>query len=151
MPVDRDITEKYPLGNTLDHLQVALRNAEQSYGVDADNSNQAPRKAALGLLGALIGSEVSDHLGSRTGNREVGTNLRGLRRRMHNGDFNYENYRTLVRLVIREASDVDIWSAVFKLIITISRLTPPTSIAPSFDGLLITHSSALQQGNEETE
>ncbi len=108
LPKDRDIIEKYPLDNTLNHLQDTLRKAEQSYDAVDDNSDQVPRKAASGLLGALIGSETSAHLSSRIGNREVATDLLGLRRRMQNGDFNYEHYRALIRLVIRKASDIDI-------------------------------------------
>ena len=148
---DRIVIEKYPLEHSLYHLRDVLRNAEESPDAADDSSDQARRKAASGLLLALIGSEASGHLGSRTGNRDIASDLFRLRQRVQKGDLNYEYYRALVRLVIQKASDVDIWSAVFNLITTISRLTPPTSIAPSFDGTPITRSSASQQGSEQTE
>jgi len=96
LPKDRDIIDKYPLDNTLNHLQDALRKAEQSYDAVDDNSDQIPGKEASGLLGTLIGSETSGHLSLRTGNREVATDLSGLRRRMQNGDFNYEHCRAVI-------------------------------------------------------
>ncbi|KAI4087136.1 MAG: hypothetical protein L6R37_008352 [Teloschistes peruensis] len=74
-----------------------------------------------------------------------------LFRRVQNSNFDYEHYRALSRLVVKEASDVDIWNAVFDLIITVSRTTPPTSVPISFDGTPITSSSASQQGGEQTQ
>src|SRR4051794_17430728 len=54
------------------------------------------------------------------------------------------------KVVINKAPDIDIWHAVLDLITSLSRLTSPTSIPPSFDGTPVTYSSASQQGNEQT-
>ncbi len=80
----------------------------------------------------------------------MASELLRLRQRVQKGDFNYQHYRPLSQLVIKKASDVDVWSAVFNLIATLTRLSPPTSIAPSFDGTPITRSSASFQGKEQT-
>ncbi len=105
---DRNIIEKYSLDKTSDHLRDILRKAEESYDVASDDCGQGPQKATSALLGALLLSEAAGHLGSKIGDRDVASDLFGLRRRMQNGDFNYEHYRTLVRLVIRKALDLDI-------------------------------------------
>ncbi|MCJ1367486.1 hypothetical protein MMC16_006619 [Acarospora aff. strigata] len=139
---DRDIIEKYPLDNSLDHLREALRGVEQSYDAKVDDSGQGAQKAISRLLYTLQGHEVALGARSKTSNENVASELSTLFRRVQNRDFQYEHYRPLVRLVVRKASEVDIWGAVFNLIVTVSRLTPPASIAPSYDGTPVTHSSA---------
>ncbi|MCJ1387127.1 hypothetical protein MMC17_010256 [Xylographa soralifera] len=145
------VIEKYPFGNSLDHLRDALRKVEESYDAVDDGSSQGAQEAVSSLLLALMGQKSAYILRSQFSNQNVAYEISTLFRRIQNHDFHYERYRALVRLVIHKASDAEIWSAVFNLITTISRLTPPTSIAPSFDGTPITHSSASQQGSEQTE
>ena len=154
---DRTIIVEHPLDDSLDHLQDILRKAERSYQPDTisydgavDRTDQGLQKATSRLLVSLMGSDVAIYLPSRTGNRNVASDLLRVRERLQKGDFNYEHYRALSRLVIKKASDVGIWTAVFDLIITLSRISPPASIPPSFDGTPITHSSASQQGSEQT-
>lgn len=55
-----------------------------------------------------------------------------------------------MRLVIQKASDCEIWSSVLDLITTLTRVTPPASVPTAFDNTPITHSSASQQGAEQT-
>ena len=126
---NRIVIEKYPLENSLHHLQDVLQNAEESHDAADDKSDQARQKAASGLLHALIGSEASDHLASRTGNHDVASDLLRLRQCVQKGDFDYEHYRVLSRLIIQKAPDVDIWNAVFDLVTTVSHITPPPSQA----------------------
>ncbi|KAM4066706.1 kinase [Hirsutella rhossiliensis] len=97
-----------------------------------------------------MGTEAAPDLHSKISNRDVITELAGLVRRFRKGDFNYSYYRPLVRLAIQEASDLEIWSAVLDLIGTVTRATPPESIPATFDNTPITHSSASQQGTEQT-
>jgi hypothetical protein len=153
---DRTVIAEHPLDNCLGHLKHSLRKAEQvpsqvpSLSATIDSSDQGPRKAISKLLNTLVVHEVALDLRSKTGNRNVASDLLGVRERVHKGDFNYEHYRALSRLVIRNASDLDIWNAVLNLINSLSWITPPTSIPASFDGTPITHSSASQQGDEQT-
>ncbi|OJD27899.1 hypothetical protein ACJ73_00692 [Blastomyces percursus] len=51
----------------------------------------------------------------------AGTLQADVLERVRKGDFNYDHYRTLARLVIQKEPDVDIWKAV------------PTSRLPSHD------------------
>lgn len=148
--IDHNIIAEHPLNSSLDHLRSLLRKTEKSYDAADDNSDQGLQKAILELLVTLLLSEAAEYLPSQTGNRDVASDLLRLRTRIKKGDFNYQRYRSLSQLVIKKASDVDIWAAVFELIITVSPTTPPTSIPVSFDGTPITSSSASQQGGEQT-
>ncbi|EGC43061.1 conserved hypothetical protein [Histoplasma capsulatum var. duboisii H88] len=67
--------------------------------------------------------------------------------------------RRLVHLVIQrppteyenvEAWNFDVWKAVFTLIDTIPRSTPPASVPPSFDGTPVKYTSSSQKGSEQT-
>jgi hypothetical protein len=154
---DRNIIAEHPLDKCLDHLQDSLREIEQnykpgplSYDGAVNSSDQGPQKAISRLLSALLGHEVALDLRSKTGNGDIASELYTLIKRVRNGDFSYEHYRALSRLVIIEAPDIDIWNAVLNLIITVSRITPPTSTPLSFDGTPVIHSSASQQGAEQT-
>ena len=153
---DRNVIAKHPLDNSLDHLRDSLQ-AEQSYepsstSYDAagDNRGQGPLKAVSRLLNTLQGHDVALTLRSKIAAGDLASELYNLFRRVRNGDFNYKHYLALSRLVVRKAPDVDIWNAVFDLITTVSRTTPPTSIPLSCDGTPITHSSASQQASEQT-
>ncbi|KAI4106232.1 MAG: hypothetical protein L6R37_002319 [Teloschistes peruensis] len=98
-----------------------------------------------------MGHKVAYNLRSKTGNSNVAAELSKLFGFVQSGRYNYEHYRALSRFVVKQAPDVDIWKAVFELITTVSRITPPTSIPASFDGTPITISSASQQGGEQTQ
>ncbi|KAL8847182.1 MAG: hypothetical protein Q9221_007767 [Calogaya cf. arnoldii] len=150
---DRVTIAKHPLDTFLDHIREPLRKTEQSYepgslsfGSATDSSDHDPQEAISKLLLALMGHKVAYNLRSKTENSNIATALSKLFGFVQSGRFNYEYYRALSRLVVKQASDIDIWNAVFDLIITVSRTTPPTSVPVSFDGTPITSSSASQQG-----
>ncbi|KAL8978915.1 MAG: hypothetical protein Q9177_006274, partial [Variospora cf. flavescens] len=154
---DRNIIAEHPLDTSLDQLREPLRKTEQSYKLGSLSSDDAAdgldlgsRKVISMLLATLQGHEVALNLKSKTGSGDVASELSTLFRRVRNGDFNYEYYRALSRLVIKQASDVDIWNAVFDLIITVSRTTPPTDVPVSFDDTPVTISSSSWQGSEQT-
>ena len=149
---DRAIIAKHPLANSLDYLREPLRKIEQgslSHYDPIDSPDLDPQKEISRLLNTLQGHEVAYNLRSKTGSENTASELSSLFRRVQNSDFNYEDYRALLQLVIKQAPDVDIWDAVFDLI-TVSRITPPTSIPLSYDSTPIKHSSASQQGSEQT-
>ncbi|RMZ89596.1 hypothetical protein DV736_g3180, partial [Chaetothyriales sp. CBS 134916] len=154
---DRDLIVRHPLDNSLHHLEKSLRDAERSYtsasslrGDATDDSEDGRQKAISRLLTALMGQETALDLHSRVSNRNVASELATLLGRFRQGQVSYAHCLPLVRLVIQKASDFDIWSAVLDLITTLSRVTPPASIPTAFDDTPITHSSASQQGAEQT-
>ena len=156
-PTDLTIIAKYPLDVSLDHLHDSLRKVEQNYEPGSlshhdavDSPDSGPQQAISRLLVTLMDHEAALDLQSKTRSGDVATELFKLRKRVRNGDFDYKYYRTLSRLVIKQAPDIDIWDAVFDLIITVSRITPPTSIPVSSDGTPITKSSSSFQDSEQT-
>ncbi len=155
---DRNIIAEHPLDKCLDHLRDPLRRVEQKYEPNSlshhdvvNGADSDPQKAISRLLTTLMSHEVALDLRSKTGSGDIASDLLGLRRRVRNGNFIYEHCRALSRLVVKQAPDVGIWNAVFDLITTVSRTTPPTSTPVSFDGTPITSSSASQQGGEQTQ
>ena len=132
---DRAVIAKHPLADCLNHLWVPLRKAEQSWepSPTSDNGggetrNQEPLKAVSRLLPVLLGHEVAFTLRSKSGSGDLASELSALFRRVRSGHLNYQQYRPLILLVIKNAPDIDIWNAVFDLIRSISQTTPPTSI-----------------------
>ena len=126
---------EHPLNDTLDQLHDPLRRAEQSYKQDcisydgtADDPQQGSVKIISRLLSTLRGHEAAFDLRSKTGYGDVASELSTLFNRVRNGDFSYEHYHELSRLVVRKTPDADIWNAVFDLIHKLSRLTPPPSL-----------------------
>ena len=153
---DYNIIAEHPLDTSLDHLRKPLRKIEQSYELGslsfdgaADHSDLEPQEAISKILLALMGHKVAYILHSKVGDSNIATELSKIFGLIQSGRYNYEHYRALSRLVVKQASDVDIWNAVFQLILTLSRTTPPTSIPVSFDGTPITLSSSSQQGAEQ--
>ena len=147
---DRKIIEEHPLDNALDHLRDPLRKAEKSCDAVNERCSQEAQEAVSSLLLALMGQKSAYNLRSKTSDQNVASELATLFRRIQNRGFDYQYYRSLTRLVIRKSSDTETWSAVLELITTISHTSPPASIPPSFDGTPIRHSSASQQGREQT-
>ncbi|KAL2042020.1 hypothetical protein N7G274_005208 [Stereocaulon virgatum] len=153
---DLNIIAEHPLDTSLDQVREPLRKIEQSYkpgslsfdGV-ADGPDFGHQKVLSRLLYTLQGHDVALDLRSKIGNSNIASELSELFKRIQGNRYNYEHYRALSRLVVKKASDVDIWNAVFDLITTVFRTTPPTSIPPSFDGTPVTISSSSQQGAEQ--
>lgn len=154
---DHNIIAKHPLDTFLDHLREPLQRTGTNYEPHStshhdavESSNAGPQKAISRLLTTLMGHEAALDLRSKIGNDNLATELSKLFAFVQRGRYNYEHYRALSRLVIKQAPDVEIWNAVFDLI-TVSRTTPPTSIPVSFDSTPIMSSSASQQGGEQTQ
>lgn len=148
-----------PLGDSISIVRETLRTAEEANTVDVsseiDDGNNEPGRprlfvAAVGkLFHILSGSDVSFTVASRTGRDFIASDLLVVRARLQKGEFEHNLFRPLSQLVVTQASDIDIWTEVIGLIRAISHATPPPSLPPSFD-TPITHSSASQQGTEQT-
>lgn len=172
------IINENPLGDSLSVVREALREAlrevreverpdsSQAHDSRRDSSSDgspqsddtagppAPRPrlfvaAICKVLHILSGSDVSIFLASRTGREALAFDLTALRLRILQGDLDYRQCRRLSQLVIRQAQDIDIWAAVIALVRSLAHSTPPPSAPPSNE-TPITHSSASQQGSEQT-
>ncbi|EEH33097.1 hypothetical protein PAAG_04150 [Paracoccidioides lutzii Pb01] len=147
---DHAVILRYPLNDSLDRLEKLLPDAEHHYNDGTTESREACHDATSKLLTTLMGEKSAFHLRSPAGNKNVASELSRLFTCLQDGDFSYEHYRTLVRLVIQKATDVDIWKAVLDLIATVSRATPPASIPPTSLGTPIKSTSSSQKGSEQT-
>lgn len=154
---DSDIIGRHPLGSSLDYLIEPLQEAEQyyvsvsgSHDDSTDNSADDHQNAISRLLTALMGAGAAFILRSKISSNNIAFELAILFGRLQRGDLKYNCCRPLARLVIQRASDSEIWSAVLDLITDLSRVTPPASVPVTFDSTPITHSSASQQGGEQT-
>ncbi|EQL30288.1 hypothetical protein BDFG_07209 [Blastomyces dermatitidis ATCC 26199] len=131
---DCDIVVKHPLKTSLDYLRDILEDAEHSYRPHlnshdgaVDTPSSVCQEAISDLLGALMTQKSAFNLSSRLGNRDLASDISNLFRHARQDDFSYELYRALSQLVIQKAPDMDIWTAVINLIITVLRSTPPPS------------------------
>ena len=147
---DRNVIAEHPLEDSLNHLRDALRRGERTYKPGSIPPDQELQKTTTRLFGALLGSNAALHLQSKTGNHDLTSELVAILKRVQKDDFDYQHYRALSQLVIKNAPDIDIWTAVFRLITSLPQTTPPPSIPPSYHGTPITHSSASLQGSEQT-
>ncbi|OJD12531.1 hypothetical protein AJ78_06896 [Emergomyces pasteurianus Ep9510] len=165
---DRNIIENHPLTNLVDRLRGALQEAERIYesrliscdGAD-ESLDQLYRNVILKLLSALQGEDAAYSLRSRMSNEDMVSDLAHLVERLRKAqeNFKYDDYRPLVHLVIQrpptesenvETWNFDVWKAVFTLIDTIPRSTPPASLPSSFDGTPVKFISSSQKGSEQT-
>lgn len=74
-PGDRDIIAKYPLNNSLDHLQDLLGVAEQAYSASVDPHDKSFQRAISRLLYSLQGVEVAFDLRSPASDQNVASEL----------------------------------------------------------------------------
>ncbi|KMW69472.1 hypothetical protein BDDG_13615 [Blastomyces dermatitidis ATCC 18188] len=160
---DRDIIKNHPLTNSVNSLQGVLQEAEKIYESRPLNSlDQLYQGATSGLLSALQGEDAAYSLRSRMSDGNVASDLAQLVERLQKakGNFRYYEYRLLVCLVIQRPPDIelqsvekwniDIWKAIFNLIVTIPRTTPSASIPPSFDNTPVKSTSSSQKGSKQT-
>lgn len=157
-PQERLEIERNPLGDSISVVRDALCDAELAVasqeGSDADSADEPGRPrlfvAAIGkLLSILSASDVSLTLASRTGRDALASDLTAIRVRVQKGDVDHKVFRPLSQLVIKQEPDAKIWEAAIVVILSITQSTPPPSLPSSFD-TPITHSSASQQGSEQT-
>ncbi|KAH7038964.1 FunK1 protein kinase [Macrophomina phaseolina] len=128
-----DIGGEAAYTNVFEHRPGPRRDGRGStvceVGWPPDDSKEGRKKAISRLLSALMGTEVALDLRLKASGLNVVSEL---------------------ALVIHNASDSKIWSAVLDLITTLTRVTPPASVPATFDSTPITHSSASQQGAKQT-
>lgn len=141
---DRNIIAKHPLDTSFDHLREPFRETEQNYKPNSlsfngvtNNPDYKPQKAISKLLFILMGHKVAYNLRSIIRNSNITIKLLKLFGLIQSGYYNYEHYCALLRLVIKQAFDIDIWNAVFDFITTVFKTTPFISIPPFFDGTFV--------------
>ncbi|EEH46959.1 uncharacterized protein PADG_03057 [Paracoccidioides brasiliensis Pb18] len=150
-PHDSDIIAKHPFNDSLNSLRGPLQEAEQAYDASADPKDEICQRAISKLLSFFLGQEIAVELQSKISKHSVARELVDIHECILKGDFNYNDFRLLARLIIQKAPDVDIWKAVLDLTVTISQSIPPlTSIPPFFTGTPVKSTSSSQKDSEQT-
>ncbi|KAI1159284.1 serine/threonine-protein kinase Sgk2 [Nemania serpens] len=120
----KDIISELPLKDTLNQIRDRLGN------VDIANPRQ---EDVASLLSALVGSPTAFSLLSPDGNDNVAAKLFPIQQQVRGASVEPGHFCDLVRHVVLQSSDIDIWEAVFDIIENLGALTPPlSSIAPTF-------------------
>lgn len=128
------IINKHPLRDALEHFRQKL--------CDSDDSDLG-REDIASLLGTLVISTAAYILPSPDRSNNVAAKLFSIQQHVKGGRANLEQFLTLARCVVANSPDIDIWSAVFDLITSVSPSTPPSSsIAPTFKGTPVKSSSS---------
>ncbi|KAL7937847.1 serine/threonine-protein kinase Sgk2 [Trichoderma chlorosporum] len=127
------IISERPLNDTLTHLQVKLRDLKPDHVWQEDIAS---------LLGALLVSPAAFSLASPNYAGSVAARLLSIAQLLHGGGLTLEQFRPLMSSVVDNAPDVDIWDAVLNLIETLSPLTPPSSVVPTYRGTPVKSSSS---------
>ncbi|KAG6310268.1 hypothetical protein E4U44_005702 [Claviceps purpurea] len=126
---ERRIILDNPLGHSLDSVREALRNAEedaQGEAFDAERSNPW-LEAVLELVIALYASRACRWLASRIEKRRhLPSNLGDICTRLEGHELPIQVFRPLSQLVLNQASDIDIWTAVIAVVDTQNKDTPST-------------------------
>ncbi|KAG6095126.1 hypothetical protein E4U31_006006 [Claviceps sp. LM219 group G6] len=126
---ERRIILDNPLGHSLDSVREALRNAEgdaQGEAFDAERSDPW-LEAVSELVTALFASRACRRLTSRIENRRhLASNLVDIRTRLDKHELPIQFVRPLSQLVLNQASDIDIWTAVIAVVATLNKDTPST-------------------------
>ncbi|QKX58161.1 uncharacterized protein TRUGW13939_05282 [Talaromyces rugulosus] len=151
---DLAIITQYPLSDSFNPVHHLLQEVEHShlisYNGTADGADPTHQTAISRLLVTLMGEKVAFNLHPRTSSKNIASELSKLFTRVQDEDFHYDHYRPVIRLILKKASDVDIWKAVLNLITAVSRTTPPASVPLAFDGTPVRSTSSLQKGSEQT-
>ncbi|KMU74789.1 hypothetical protein CISG_00719 [Coccidioides immitis RMSCC 3703] len=152
---DHKVIKHYPLNDSLGRVRELLQEVERSYALvsSVDGAEDGPehdlQDVVSHLLTTLIVTRAAYRLRSKVNSQSVASDLAGHFTRV-TGDFNYTYYRPLVNLIIKDAPDLDIWSAVFDLISEVSRVSPPPNIPPASKSTPIEYSSASQLDSEQS-
>ncbi|KAG5991805.1 hypothetical protein E4U52_003321 [Claviceps spartinae] len=126
---ERRIVLDNPLGHSLGSVREALRNAEgdaQGEAFDAERSDPW-LEAVSELVIALLASRACRRLTSRIENRRhLASNLVDIRTRLEKHELPIQVVRPLSQLVLNQASDIEIWTAVIVVVATLNKDTPST-------------------------
>ncbi|KAG9249588.1 serine/threonine-protein kinase Sgk2 [Emericellopsis atlantica] len=135
------IISEHPLNDTLGALRDKLR--------DTNEADSPRQEDVASLLSTLVGSTAAFSLPSPTGGGNVAVRLFSIQQHVRGGSMRSDHFRALIRCVIDERNDIDIWEAVFTIIENLGAITPPLSgIAPTFQGTPIKTSSSRLADSE---
>lgn len=112
------------------------------------------RDAISSLISTLVSHPVAKKLRLRESGGTVARELSLILTKLVSDECDLQPFEPLTTLVAQEVPDPEIdlkiWKAVLNLLSSLSRITPPSSIPPTFGATPRTFTSASQQGSEQT-
>ncbi|PGH16588.1 hypothetical protein AJ79_01694 [Helicocarpus griseus UAMH5409] len=148
-PDDLAIIARYPLN--LDPVHRLLQETEHPCpDGTADEADPTDQSAIWRMLVTLIEQRAAFYLSSRTSSENIALELSRICTCVLAGDFHYDHYRPVIRLILQKAPDVDIWQAAISLVTTVSRATPLVSVPLTQHGTPVKSTSSSQRGSEQT-
>ncbi|PQE09263.1 serine threonine- kinase Sgk2 protein [Rutstroemia sp. NJR-2017a BBW] len=133
--------------------QVRLSFVELSRAIEDILSAESASDLVLDLIETLLTFPAARILCSPIDRKtRLRADLFSLGSKVGSRDFDIKSTIPLVELVVNNAPDVEIWHAVFNLILTTSpkRVTPPTAFEKAVFDTPLRSSSASQRGVEQT-
>ncbi|KAG6023351.1 hypothetical protein E4U40_004000 [Claviceps sp. LM458 group G5] len=125
---ERRIILDNPLGHSLHSVREALRNAEgdtQGEAFEAERSSPSFHAASFDLFSVLFTSATLPSLNSKR-KPTLTNDVARVRQCIKKSELSSQHFRRLSQLVLNQASDIDIWTAVIDMIATLNKDTPPT-------------------------
>ncbi|KAG6038875.1 hypothetical protein E4U19_007921 [Claviceps sp. Clav32 group G5] len=116
------------LGHSLHSVREALRNAEgdtQGEAFEAERSSPSFHAASFDLFSVLFTSAALPSLNSKR-KPTLANDVARVRQFIKKCELSSQHFRRLSQLVLNQASDIDIWTAVIDMIATLNKDTPPT-------------------------
>ncbi|KAJ8067034.1 hypothetical protein OCU04_004414 [Sclerotinia nivalis] len=147
---EADIINNYPINEGLAAFRCKF---ESSCTVEDIISAESTSNLFIDLITALVDLPASRVLHSRIyPEKKLLLDLFRIGDKVSSKNVNIKSILPLVKLVINNAPDVEIWGAVFDLIATTSsvQLTPPTTFEKAVLNTPLRSGSASQRGVEQT-
>ncbi|KAM4067835.1 kinase [Hirsutella rhossiliensis] len=138
-----------PIGNGLDSFRTSFDSLCDGRSIDKSCQKDF-KNITLDLLSALQSLRASRLLQSAASGKSLFADLLRLNAAVDSNDLDLERTKPLLNAVVRKAPDHEIWSVVLDLTASLARVTPPVSVPAAVGDTPIVHSSASQQGSEQT-
>ncbi|EFW18793.1 conserved hypothetical protein [Coccidioides posadasii str. Silveira] len=112
----RPACQVIPLSDSFNSVRRLLEEAEHTRQISSDGApdglDQTRQATVSKLLVTLMGEKAAFNLHPRTGSKNVASELSRLFTRVQEGDFVYEEYHRVLRLIFEKAPTADIWKAI---------------------------------------
>lgn len=149
-----EVIGKDLLGNKLKRFQKSCQDVESLYP-NSSNHSDLQKQLLRDILDSLMSTSASTRIKSGNIKGEViGFSILRLKVDVDGDNFRYDNYRPLVKLIIKGGEDVDFWRAILDL--DEKHQSPRAATPPlvrksaACPDTPITHSSASQKDQQQT-
>ncbi|TAQ84872.1 hypothetical protein B7494_g6812 [Chlorociboria aeruginascens] len=155
IPEEEEIVKRHPIKDGLAAFRGQYESSQAHLGIESSTVveilSASGQDLLLSLIPVFLGHPASRQLHSRINNNTLFTDLFNVTAKITSGGFDIQLAVPLVRLIIDNAPDIEIWDALFKLVEQAGLIptTPPTALTDAFIDTPSRPNSSLQRGIEE--